>query len=81
MGIPGKVTEIYERDGLKMGKVDFGGVTRETCLEYVEDVDEGKYVIVHVGFAISVLDEEEALYTLELLQELDDIESELDSEP
>lgn len=80
LGIPGKVTEIYESDGLKMGKVDFGGITRETCLEYVEDVHEGNYVIVHVGFAISVLNEEEALHTLELLQELEEIEREMGPE-
>jgi hydrogenase expression/formation protein HypC len=80
LGIPGRVTEIYERDGLKMGKVDFGGVSREVCLDYLEEIELGKYVIVHVGFAISVLDEEEALSTLELLREMDELGSELDSE-
>lgn len=77
LGIPGRVTETFERDGLKMGKVDFGGVTRDVCLEYVLDVGVDDYVIVHVGFAINVLNEEEAQESLELLRELGEIEAEL----
>lgn len=77
LGIPGKITEKFERDGLKMGKVDFGGVIRDVCLEYVLDVDVNDYVIVHVGFAINVLNEEEAQESLELLRELGEIEAEL----
>ncbi|MFO7769723.1 MAG: HypC/HybG/HupF family hydrogenase formation chaperone [bacterium] len=77
LGIPGKIQETFDRDGLKMGKVDFGGVRREVCLAYVPEVEVGTYVLVHVGFAISVLDEEEALATLETLRELADIEEEL----
>ena len=76
LGIPGKVTEIYESDGMKMGKVDFGGISREVCLGYLEEIELDNYVIVHVGFAISVLNEEEALYTLELLRQMDELESE-----
>ncbi len=76
LGIPGKVTGTFERDGLKMGKVDFGGVIRDVCLEYVLDVDVDDYVIVHVGFAINVLNEEEAQESLELLRELGEIEAE-----
>ena len=60
-----------------MAKIDFGGVTREACLEYLTDVEIGQYVIIHVGFAISLLDEEEAQKTLELLQEITDAEKEL----
>ena len=79
LGIPGKVTQIYESDGLKMGKVDFGGITRDVCLAYLPDVDVGDYVIVHAGFAISQLDEEEAHETLRLLEEIGILEQELDA--
>ncbi len=58
-----------------MAKVDFGGVIREACLEVVPEVELGQYVIIHVGFAISVLDEEEAQKSLALLQELYETES------
>ena len=75
LGIPGKVIKITEDTAMPMGIVDFGGVRRETCLVYVEDeVSLGDYVIVHAGFAISKLDEEEATRTLELLQELREFE-------
>ena len=80
LGIPGRVTEIYERDGLKMGKVDFGGISREVCLDYLAEIELEQYVIVHVGFAISVLNEEEALNTLDLLRQMDELGSELDGE-
>ena len=71
LGIPGRLTEIYPSEGLAMGMVDFGGVRREVCLAYVADqVREGDYVVVHVGFAISKVDEEEARRTFQLLQEL-----------
>jgi hydrogenase expression/formation protein HypC len=72
LGIPGKVVEIRDDGPLRMARVDFGGVRKETCLAYVPDVVLGDYVIVHVGFAISKLDEEEALRTLELLRMIDD---------
>ena len=77
LGVPGKITEIYEANGLKMGKVDFGGVTREACLAYIPDVEVGEYCIIHVGFAISKLSEAEAMETLQLLQEITDLEEEL----
>lgn len=77
LGVPGKIVELYEAGGLKMAKVDFGGVTREACLEYIPEVKIGQYVVIHVGFAISLLDEEEAMQTLNLLQEITDIEEEL----
>ncbi|MDL1912408.1 HypC/HybG/HupF family hydrogenase formation chaperone [Chloroflexi bacterium CFX6] len=57
LGVPGKIVEIYERGGLKMAKVDFGGVFREACLDYVPDAKAGEYCIIHVGFAISVVSE------------------------
>ena len=70
LGIPGKIVEIYQADRLKMGKVDFGGVVRETCLEYVPQAEVGDYVVIHVGFAISLVSEEEAQATLETLREI-----------
>jgi hydrogenase expression/formation protein HypC len=65
LGVPGKVLETYEREGLRMGKVDFGGVVREICLSYVPDAKDGDYVIVHVGFALTKLDPDEAQRTLD----------------
>jgi hydrogenase expression/formation protein HypC len=74
LGIPGQVIEMYGAEGLPMGIVDFGGVRREVCLAYVADeVDVGSYAIVHVGFAISLVDEDEALRTYEALKELDQL--------
>jgi hydrogenase expression/formation protein HypC len=72
LGIPGKVVEISNDGPLQMGKIDFGGVRKEACLAYVPEVAIGDYVIVHVGFAISRLDEDEALKTLELLRMMDE---------
>jgi hydrogenase expression/formation protein HypC len=77
LGVPGKIMERYESDGLQMGKIDFGGAVREACLEYLPEVQVGEYVIVHVGFAISVVSEEDAQATLDILQEIADIEAEL----
>ena len=80
LGVPGKVSEIYEANGLKMGKVDFGGVKREVCLEYVPEVEIGQYVIVHVGFAINMMIEEEAEETLALLRQIIEIGEEIGPE-
>lgn len=77
LGIPGKVTEIYEVEGIRMGKVDFGGVSREVCLAYVPEVVIGDYTIVHVGFAITQLDEASAMETLALFEEMGALEEEL----
>jgi hydrogenase expression/formation protein HypC len=77
LGVPGKVIEIYEIGGLKMGKVDFGGVVREACLAYVPEIQLGDYTVIHVGFAISQLSEEDAQSSLEALQELSSLEEEL----
>ena len=70
LGIPGKVIEVRDDAALLMGKVDFGGVRKEVCLAYTPEVRLGDYVIVHVGFAISRVDEEEALKTLEILEQM-----------
>ncbi len=76
LGVPGKITQIYDVAGLKMAKVDFGGVVKEACLEYIPDAQVGDYTVVHVGFAISKIDAEEAQRTYELLQELGILELE-----
>jgi hydrogenase expression/formation protein HypC len=70
LAVPGRVLEIEERDGTRMASVDFGGVVKEVCLEYLPDLRVGEYAIVHVGFALQRLDEESALRTLELFAEL-----------
>jgi hydrogenase expression/formation protein HypC len=68
LGIPGRVLDTYDSDGLRMAEVDFGGVRRPVCLAYTPDADVGTYVIVHVGFAITEVDEEEARRTLDVLR-------------
>jgi hydrogenase expression/formation protein HypC len=70
LGVPGKIVETYEKAGLQMAKVDFGGVFREACLNYVPEAKVGEYCIIHVGFAISILSESEAMETLELLKQI-----------
>jgi hydrogenase expression/formation protein HypC len=70
LAVPGKITEIYENAGLLMGKIDFGGVTREACLAYVPEAKVGDYTVIHVGFALNLLDEAEALETLRLFDEI-----------
>jgi len=69
LGIPGKIIEIYEKNNSKFGKVDFSGIKREICLDLTPSAKVGDYVIVHVGFAISILDEEEAVETLKTYRE------------
>ncbi len=70
LAVPGKITEIYENAGLLMGKIDFGGVIREACLAYVPEAKVGDYTVIHVGFALNLLDEAEALETLRLFDEI-----------
>ncbi|HKZ55767.1 MAG TPA: HypC/HybG/HupF family hydrogenase formation chaperone [Anaerolineales bacterium] len=77
LAVPGKVLEIQDAEGLRMARIDFGGVIREACLDYVPEAGVGDYVIVHVGFAISRLSEEEALASLELLRQVADLGEEL----
>ena len=80
LAIPGKLLSKEDRDGALMGRVDFGGVTREIQLDFVPEVEVGEYVIVHVGFALSRLDAEEAARTLELLREMGQLEEEVTSD-
>ena len=73
LGIPGKVVETYHEDDVFMGKVDFGGVLKQASLAYVPEAQVGDYVIVHAGFAISRLDEEEAGKVFEYLREMEEL--------
>jgi hydrogenase expression/formation protein HypC len=71
LAIPGKVVEIApSAEGVRMGRADFGGIVKQVCLEYTPEVAEGDYVLVHVGFALGKVDEEEALRTYRLLAEI-----------
>lgn len=81
LGIPGKIIDIYEQNGLKMGKIDFGGVVREACLAYVPEAEIGQYTIIHVGFALNIIDEDEAQKTLALMSEIGILEEELGEMP
>jgi hydrogenase expression/formation protein HypC len=75
LGVPGEVVAIgEERAGLLMGKVSFGGIVREVCLAYTPDVKVGQYVLVHVGFALSQLDEKEAQELFSYLEQIDALE-------
>lgn len=79
LGIPGKIIDIYQAGGLRMGRIDFGGVLREACLEYVPEAKIGEYALIHVGFAISLVSEQEAQETLDLFQEI--MQHELETDP
>ncbi len=70
LGVPGKIVEIYQAGGLHMCKVDFGGVIREACIETLPEAKVGEYTIIHAGFALNILSEEEAQSTLDILREL-----------
>ena len=78
LAIPGKVVQTFARDGMQMARVQFGGITRDACLEYVPETQVGEYVLVHVGFAISRVDEAEAQRTYQALADLDQL-TELDT--
>lgn len=77
LAIPGKIVEIYEEDGLRMGKLDFGGLIRKACLQYVPAATVGEYALIHVGFALATVSPEEAAKTLDMLAALGPIEPEL----
>lgn len=80
LAIPGRVEEITSDGVIRMGRVNFGGVVKRVCLDYVPEVEVGDYTIVHVGFAISKIDEETAKQTLEDFRALGVLEEELASE-
>jgi len=73
LAIPGKVVEEFERNGMRMARVQFGGIIREACLDYVPTAQVGQFVLVHVGFAISTVNEEEAKRTYELLENMNQL--------
>jgi hydrogenase expression/formation protein HypC len=77
LAIPGRVQEIYEAGGARMGKVDFGGIMKDVCLAYLPDIQVGDYTVVHVGFAITRLDEASALQTLDTFRQMGLLEEEL----
>ncbi len=70
LGIPGKVIQLFDLDGTAMANVDFGGVQQEVCVATVPEVQVGQYVIVHAGFALNLLSEDEAMETMRLLNEI-----------
>jgi hydrogenase expression/formation protein HypC len=76
LAVPGRVESVYETDGTRMGKVNFGGVVKEVCLAYLPEITVGDYAIVHVGFAISRVDEATAHETLRTFQSLGLLEEE-----
>jgi hydrogenase expression/formation protein HypC len=71
LAVPGKILELFQEEGVRMARVEFGGVVRNACMEYLPEAAVGDYVIVHVGFAISKVDEEEAQRTYQLLAEME----------
>ena len=73
LGVPGKIIELYQQNSLHMGKVDFGGVFREVCVEAVPEAKIGDFTIVHAGFALNILSEEEAQLTLDTLREITEL--------
>lgn len=75
LGIPGRIVEMFDHDGIAMGTVDFGGVRRDVCLQYIaHEAAVGDYAIVHVGFAISKVDEAEARRTYDALKEMSQLD-------
>ena len=77
LGVPGKVIEIREERGTTMATVDFGGVHKDVCLAYTPEAEIGDYTVIHAGFAITLLDEESALQTLALFDQIGLLEEEL----
>lgn len=75
LGVPGKVVEMIGESplGMPMARVNFGGIIKEACLAYVPEAQVGDYVIVHAGFALSVIDEEEAMEVFEILKQMEDL--------
>ena len=76
LAVPGKIVSIVEEEslGLRRGKVDFGGIQKEVCLAYTPEAEIGNYVLVHVGFALSVVDEDEAQRVFETLRQMEQLE-------
>jgi hydrogenase expression/formation protein HypC len=80
LAIPGKILDCTEQGGLRVGRIQFGGIVRQASLDFVPEAQVGDYVMVHVGFAISRVDAEEAERTYQLLAEMGAVEEELPPE-
>ncbi|MBX3399407.1 MAG: HypC/HybG/HupF family hydrogenase formation chaperone [Gemmataceae bacterium] len=80
LAIPGRVQTVYESDGVRMGKLNFGGVVKDVCLAYLPDVEEGEYAVIHAGFAISKVDEATAAETLRAFAAMGALSDELGEE-
>ena len=78
LAIPGKVTEIYSQNGIKMGKIDYSGTINTASLEYLPEIQVGQYTLVHAGFALSILNDDEVKKSLDALRELGDIIDDMD---
>lgn len=78
LAIPGRIDSIYEANGARMGMVDFAGIRKEVCLAYLPDITVGDYTIVHVGFALSKIDEAAAHETLRVFSEMGLLDDELE---
>lgn len=70
LAVPGKVIEIMDQGGIRMGKIDYAGTVQLACLELVPDIAVGQYTVIHAGFALSIIDEEEAMQSLAAWHEL-----------
>ena len=79
LGVPGKILEIYTSGTLQMAKIDFGGVVREACVEAVPEAKVGDWTIIHAGFALNLMSEEEAAETLDVLRQLALIDEEINA--
>jgi len=79
LAIPGKILDIQQQSGLRAARVQFGGIVRQVCLDFVPEAEPGDYVMVHVGFAISRVDRAEAQRTYQLLQEMGALEAPFDA--
>jgi hydrogenase expression/formation protein HypC len=81
LAVPGRIAEIFHANGTRMARLDFGGIKKDVCLAYLPDAVVGDYAIVHVGFAISRIDEASAMETLRQFRELGILEEELGEAP
>ncbi|MFP4147866.1 MAG: HypC/HybG/HupF family hydrogenase formation chaperone [Nitriliruptoraceae bacterium] len=81
LGVPGRIEQIRDDQGTPMASVDFGGIRKDVCLAYLPEAEVGDYTLVHVGFAITRIDEASALETLELIRSIGSLEEELGAEP
>jgi len=81
LGVPGRIEAIRDEQGTPMASVDFGGIRKDVCLAYLPEAEVGDYTLVHVGFAITRIDEDSALETLELIRSIGNLAEELGEEP